>query len=152
MYDDIKNPDVSDQLGHVRSLLGLSRAMLKHSKYSIALDHLQKAAALAEKYETFTDGNYYIGMIFEFQAEVYFQLGEEGQAEKALAISEKCEKEPRHFIPGLGTYVREELASLLSKRPSTHNRERHTSHYLSNILTLSSSFVIAIQFQPPICF
>ncbi|TLD27450.1 uncharacterized protein E2P81_ATG10738 [Venturia nashicola] len=109
IFADITAPDVSDQLGHVRSAFGLLRIASKEGRWSDALQCSKWAEGLAQKYQTFSDGDFYVGLIFMYQAVACFEMQKWAENLTALAAAENCDKGPRHLIPGMGTYVRDEL-------------------------------------------
>ena len=111
IFDEIVGHDVSDQLNHVRSILGLVRIAYHESRWSEALESSEKAVILVQKYKTFSDGNFYTGVILLFCTVIYFELRQLSESRSAFASAKLCDKGPRHFIPGMGTYVLQSLRS-----------------------------------------
>lgn len=112
IFDGTQGHDVSDQLDHVRLTLGLVRVAYHESRWSEALESSQKAFDLAQKYKTFSDRNFYIGVILLFRTVIYSELEQLSESQRAYASAMLCDKGPWHFLPGIGTYV---LQSLMSR-------------------------------------
>jgi hypothetical protein len=74
IFDSIVSPDVADQLGQVRSMIGLARVGWYEAGWSETRQSLEKALALTKKYRTFSEGNFYIGVIYLFLSVVNFEL------------------------------------------------------------------------------
>lgn len=111
IFEGIVGHDVPDQLDHVRSILGLVRIAYHESRWSEALESSEKAFVLAQKYKTFSDGNFYIGVILLFHTVIHFELGQLPESRSAFASARLCDQGPRHFIAGMGTYVLQPLRS-----------------------------------------
>jgi len=109
IFDETYGYDVSDQLDHVRSTLGLVRVAYHESRWSEALESLQKAFDLAQKYKTFSDKNFYIGVILLFHTVIYFELGQLQESQRVYASVMLCDKGPWYFLPGIRTYVLQSL-------------------------------------------
>jgi tetratricopeptide (TPR) repeat protein len=106
IFDGIASYDVADQLGHVRLMIGLARVGWYEARWSETCQALENALVLTEKYRTFSKGNYYKGVIYLFLSVTYFELHKylEGRSSLASANEIFCKEEPRHFIPGMGSY------------------------------------------------
>lgn len=63
IFDGLVGHNVSDQLDHVRSILGLVRVAYHESRWSEALQSSEQALDLVQTYKTFSDGNFYRGVI-----------------------------------------------------------------------------------------
>jgi tetratricopeptide (TPR) repeat protein len=111
IFDEMVGPNVSDQLDHARSILGLVRIAYHESRWPEALESSEKAFFLMQKYKPFSDGNFYIGVILLFRTVIHFELGQLLESRKAFARAKICDQGPRHFIPGMGTYVLQPLRS-----------------------------------------
>ena len=111
IFDRIIDHDVSDQLDHVRSILGLVHIAYRGSRWVEALENSDKALVLMQKYKTFSDGSFYIGLIYLFHTVIYFELGKLQESRIAFASAKFYDQKPRHFIPGMGTYVLQSLES-----------------------------------------
>lgn len=111
IFDGIVGHNVSDQLDHVRSILGLVRVAYHESRWSEALQSSEQALHLVQTYKTFSDGNFYRGVIFLFRTIIFFELGQLLESQRAFASAKLCDQGPRHFIPGIGTYVLQPLRS-----------------------------------------
>jgi len=111
VFDGIISHDVVDQLGHVRSMIGLARVGWYESRWSEARQSLESALGLMGKYETFSERNFYIGVIHLFLSVVHFELHQYPEARKALASANDilCEQVARHFMPGMGSYFLQRL-------------------------------------------
>jgi hypothetical protein len=99
-------PDVSDQLGHVHSVIGLARVEWCDERWSEACQTLEAAIILTKKYKTFSPGNYYKGIIYLFLSVVYFNFHKypEGRLNHTLTHKILDKEKPRHFMPGMGLY------------------------------------------------
>ena len=106
IYDGIVGHEVADQLGHVRSMIGLARVGWYESRWSEAHHILESALGLTGKYQTFSEKNFYIGVIHLFLSIVRFKLRQYPEARRALASANDIlyEQMPRHFMPGMGSY------------------------------------------------
>ena len=102
----IVNPDISDQLGHVRAAIGLGRVAYYQSRMLDARQSLEKALQLVRRYATFSEGIFYVGVIYLFLAVVNLELcNYQGNGEALICAESILSKEqPRFFIPGIGTY------------------------------------------------
>ena len=94
VYNMITHHDVPDQLGHVRSVIGLARVAWHEARLSDAHQSLENALHLMKNYTTFSERNFYIGVVYLFLSVVHFKL----------ASSILSEQASRHFMPGIGTY------------------------------------------------
>ncbi|KAH8591874.1 hypothetical protein B0O99DRAFT_597720 [Bisporella sp. PMI_857] len=74
IFEGILDPDIADQLGHVRSVICLARIYWYEEHWVKVRQLLENALRLAEQYPTFTDGNFYIGVINLFLAVVFSKL------------------------------------------------------------------------------
>jgi tetratricopeptide (TPR) repeat protein len=111
IFDGADGHDVSDQLDHVRSILGLVRIAYHESQWSEALESSQKAFVLAQKYKTFEDRSFYIGVILLFRTVIHFELGQLPESQRAYASAMLYDQGPWHFLPGIGTHVLQLLIS-----------------------------------------
>jgi len=118
IFDEIVDHNVTDQLDHVRSMLGLMRIAYHKSRWSEALESSEKAFLLMQKYKTFSNGNFYIGITLLSRAVISFELGQLQESRKALASAKFYDQGPRYFIPGIGTYV---LRPLKLRTESLHH-------------------------------
>ncbi|KKZ68232.1 hypothetical protein EMCG_06089 [[Emmonsia] crescens] len=104
--------DVTDQLGHVRSMIGLARVSWYINRWDEAHQNLETALSLVVKYDTFLDGNFYSVVISLFLSLVKFNIGDLGALEKFASTEDILKKQPKqHFMPGMGTYFLEQLCS-----------------------------------------
>ncbi|MCJ1251368.1 hypothetical protein MMC30_008601 [Trapelia coarctata] len=94
IFDGTHDHDVSDQLDHVRLILGLVRIAYHESRWSEALESSQKALILTQKYKTFSDRNFYIGVIFLFHTVIYFELGQLSESQRAYAATKLYDQGP----------------------------------------------------------
>ena len=113
VFRELTNPNISDQLNHVRSELGLIRIAIAESNWQEALDCSEYALDLTQRYKTFSKGNFYIGVIYLFRALIYHELGRPLQSGEASSRADRCDPGPWHFMPGIGTYVLRQLKSTL---------------------------------------
>jgi len=92
-------------------MIGLARVGWYEAGWSETRQILEKALALTKEYRTFSDGNFYIGVIYLFLSVVNFEMHQypEGQSTLASANDILCTQVPRHFMPGMGTYFLEYL-------------------------------------------
>lgn len=111
IYRGMADPDVADQLGHVRSSIGQARIRWYTAQYSEAHDSLEGALALTAKYGTFSKGNFYIGVIYLFLSVVKVELQRECRDVYASAI-QILQQPHRYFMPGMGSYFLNELNNL----------------------------------------
>jgi len=112
IFEGMAGHDVSDQLNHVRSMIGLARVSWQQARWSEARQTLESALGLTGKYRTFSKGNYYIEVIYLFLSVVNFELHKylEGQSTLASAQDILCKEMPRHFMPGMGSYFLQNLS------------------------------------------
>ena len=108
-FDQIVCPDFSDQLGHVRSIIGLARIAHHNSDYRKTIERTEKALSLVDEYETFEDLTFYGGFLHRLQASACQRLGMNREAEESLEHAKRYDQTPRHFMTGIGTYVLEWL-------------------------------------------
>ena len=113
IFDGIVRSDVLDQLGHVRSMIGLARVSWYEARLSETRQNLETTLALTEKYKTFSKRNFYIGVIYLFLSVVNFELGEDLKGWRTLASANDIfnEQIPRHFALGMGSYFPKHLRS-----------------------------------------
>ena len=111
IFEGVISHDVVDQLGHVRSMIGLARVDWYQSRWFEARQSLESALGLTGKYKTFSKRNFYIGVIHLFLSVVHFELRQYPEARKALASANDilCRQVARHFMPGMGSYFLERL-------------------------------------------
>ena len=111
IFDGIVSHNVADQLGHVRSMIGLARVGWYEGRWSETRQSLEHALVLTEKYKTFSKRNFYIGVIYLFLSIVNFELHMYSESQSTLASANDilCEQVPRHFMPGMGSYFLEHL-------------------------------------------
>jgi len=111
VYKGIVNHDIVDQLGHVRSMIGLARIERSQTRWSEARHILENTLVLVEHYRTFSKGSYYIGIIFLFLSFVNSNLHKYSESRSNLASAEDIlhKEKPRHFIAGLGSYFLQDL-------------------------------------------
>ena len=121
IFNTISGHNVSDQLDHVRSILALLRIAYDGSRWSEALEYSELALDLVQKYETFSKGNFYIGVIYLFRTIIYFELRQWPHSQEAFALAKVCDPGPQHFIPGMGTYVLRSLRSRLDSMSLDQN-------------------------------
>jgi tetratricopeptide (TPR) repeat protein len=105
IFDQIVCSDFSDQLGHVRSIIGLARIAHHDSNYCETIDRTTKALGLIRDYKTFEESTFYGGFLYRLRASAYQRMGRSREAEENLELSERYHPEPRHFMAGIGTYV-----------------------------------------------
>lgn len=110
-YGSMDNPDVSDQLGHVRCLIGLARISWHNKQWAKACEGLDYALFFINKYDTFVKEGFYAGVVHIFLSIMYRYLEKdlESQASMRRATSYLQKQRPQHFIPGIGSYVLCEL-------------------------------------------
>ena len=115
-FEDLDGPDDSDQLGHVRSMLCISRVYWYQSQWVDTRNTLQKAMSLAMEYSTFADGNFYIGIIHLFLCAVNFKLGGHSEQREAFLSANSIlpYQAPRHYMPGMGSYFLTELKNMVT--------------------------------------
>ena len=109
LYSGLAFRNISEQLGHVRSIFGLLRIRVYKSLWSEALRMSDKLSDLMEKYTSFSDGNYYKGLNFLFRSVIHLERGELSDSRDMFSMAKSHDQGPRHFITGLGTYVLQEL-------------------------------------------
>ncbi|PGG95165.1 hypothetical protein AJ80_10008 [Polytolypa hystricis UAMH7299] len=105
-YEQMDSLDVSNQVGHVRSVIGLARLHESEGRWMEAGQTLETARSLTEKYNTFLKGGFYTGVIYLFFSKIKFALGDKLEAWKFLESAREIRsvQKEQHFIPGLGTY------------------------------------------------
>lgn len=107
----------TDQLDHVRALIACMRIKLHEGRWSEVLERSTVALQMADHYTSFTATNHYKGYIRKVRAASYLQL-----AQADMQAASKCVREPRHYMPGVGTYDRvnaqTELRRALGNFPS----------------------------------
>ncbi|KAJ6003591.1 hypothetical protein N7522_006283 [Penicillium canescens] len=113
VYESMKHHDMTDQLGHVRTLISLARVDWYEGIYSGADERLKRATALVERYSTFIAHGFDFAFINLFHSVV----------KRALA-SDLLSKVPRgYFMAGNGTYFFEEISSTAWAGNSSCNTE-----------------------------
>ncbi|KAL6714255.1 hypothetical protein ACLMJK_007678 [Lecanora helva] len=117
-FDGIISHDVVDQLGHVRSMIGLARVCWYESRWSEARQSLERALGLTRKYKTFSEKNFYIGVIHLFLSVVHLELRQYSEAQKAFALANDIlsEEVARHFMPGMGSYFLQALKAIANSQ------------------------------------
>ncbi|KAJ5808875.1 hypothetical protein N7474_010144 [Penicillium riverlandense] len=101
VYESMKHHDVTDQLGHVRTLISLARVDWYEGMYSGADERLKRATALVESYPTFIKPGFDVAFVNLFHSVV----------KRSLAV-ELLSKVPRgYFMAGNGTYFFKEIFS-----------------------------------------
>lgn len=111
----LSDKDVTDHLGHVRSTFGLLRIHYLCCRWNKALEWTDKAFELMQTYKSFSAKSFYKGVSFLFRAIILFELGRRLESMAAYMRVKEYEEAPRHFIPGMGTYVFRELCSKANK-------------------------------------
>lgn len=106
IYNGIIDHDSSDQLGHVRVMIGIARVKWHIKHWSEACRSLENALVFIGKYSTFSEGTFYLGVVNLFLSLANFELQNYPRAleVRALADSILRKQKPRHFIPGMGSY------------------------------------------------
>lgn len=108
IYCAIASPDPSDQLGHVRCIIGLARIDWYTERWYEADQRLEKAMLLIKKYGTFVKEGFYAGFICLFRSVMNKRLHRPSDTQRLLAdasIFLQAQEGSRHFIPGIGSYV-----------------------------------------------
>jgi tetratricopeptide (TPR) repeat protein len=105
MFDEMVCPDASDQLGHIRAIIGLARVAHHRSNYQTTLDRTDEALKLVEHYSTFAENTFYGFFLHSLRASMYRKMEDSSAVGNCLKLSEQFDQQPRHFITGLGTYV-----------------------------------------------
>lgn len=105
LFERMSRPDVSDQLGHVRSMFGVARIRWDN-RWLETRPILETALSLCEKYKTFSTGNFYMRVIYLFLAVGGFNVDHQSVGQRSLyfAIDELRQTARQHFMPGIGTY------------------------------------------------
>ena len=129
VFEGMVKHDVPDQLGHIRLMIGLARVGWCQARCSEAYQTLEKALVLIENYRTFSEGNFYKGVIYLFLSVVNFKLHKHPEARLSLASAKDIfhEEMPRHFIPGMGSYFLEELLRIERSLRSPGNSINETA-------------------------
>jgi hypothetical protein len=91
----------TDQLDHVRACIACMRIKIHEGRWSEVLEWSTAALQLADRYTSFTATNHYKGYIRKVRAASHLQL-----AQADMQAASKCVCEPRHYMPGVGTYDR----------------------------------------------
>ena len=113
-YNNMRGHDPTDQLGHVRCLLSLARAHWHRQLWLEALSNIQSAYQLVQEYSTFIENGFYVNVLYRFHAVLLLKLGRQEDSREFLRLAGSCDQKAQHFIPGMGTYVHEELNATLS--------------------------------------
>ena len=103
VYQSLTEPDVTDQLGHVRAMIGLARIHWYKKEREKADINLRDAMDLANRYVTFTDGCFDIAFIHLFHCLI----------KRHLAAKLLDSQPPRYYMAGTGTYLLSELSVLM---------------------------------------
>ncbi|TIA27523.1 hypothetical protein D6C78_11063, partial [Aureobasidium pullulans] len=82
MFDEVACSDTSDQLGHVRSIIGLARIDSHHRDYDSTIIRTEKALKLVQYYDTFAATSFYSWFLYRFQASTYRRMGKFGKADE----------------------------------------------------------------------
>jgi tetratricopeptide (TPR) repeat protein len=140
LFQRMDSLDVSDQLGHVRSMIGLARINHHEGRWSEARNILETALCLTEKYKTFIKGGFYTGFIYLFLSVISFQLGDDSTALNSLELANRIgdRRAKQYFIPGLGTYFMRDLELSLSRLSTV----RLCSMYINSSEPLPSALQI----------
>jgi tetratricopeptide (TPR) repeat protein len=101
VYESLKQHDVTDQLGHVRTLISLARVDWYEGMYISADGILKRATALVESYSTFITRGFDFAFITLFHSVV----------KRALARELLSEVPRGYFMAGNGTYFFAEISS-----------------------------------------
>lgn len=91
IFDKLVGHNVSNQLDHVRSILGLVRVAYHEFQWSEAFQSSEQALDLVQTYKTFLDGNFYKGVIFIFRTVIFFELGQLLKSQRAFASAKLCD-------------------------------------------------------------
>ncbi|KAF2435346.1 hypothetical protein EJ08DRAFT_692604 [Tothia fuscella] len=125
-YSRLTTLDITDQLSHVRTVIGFIRLACKASQWREALEKTITALKLAQRYPTFTCGNSHIGVLWLFKSWIHREIAglktsraisdqELEESHEADRIAQEHDQSPRYFMAGIGTYVFVELKDRVSK-------------------------------------
>ncbi|TIA58077.1 hypothetical protein D6C77_05762 [Aureobasidium pullulans] len=124
MFDEVACSDTSDQLGHVRSIIGLARIDFHHRDYDSTIIRTEKALKLVQYYDTFAATSFYSWFLYRFQASTYHKMRNFGKANESLDLSNRYDEIPRHYMTGLGTYAMDLLESDQLEVPQQYEYQR----------------------------
>ena len=114
IYGKIAEPDITDRVGHVRTLIARARV----SQLCEAKEHWNAALLQNKTYNPVEEEVFTCGVIYLFLSFVHFQLddvdGSRGTFEKASEVI--CRKRPQFLMPGMGTYLFNSIRSELRSR------------------------------------
>lgn len=105
----LERQEISDQLAHIRAMLGLVRLEIREESWEAAQAMIHRASVMILRYPTFTPTSFYTGVLVLFSGLVHARLGQVGAGVQAIMSARNYDPGPRHFIPGIGTYVLEGL-------------------------------------------
>lgn len=129
MFDEVACSDTSDQLGHVRSIIGLARIDFHHRDYDSTIIRTEKALKLVQYYDTFAATSFYSWFLYRFQASTYHKMRNFGKANESLDLSNRYDEIPRHYMTGLGTYAMDLLESDQLEVPQQYEYQRDAQIY-----------------------
>ncbi|OCT52740.1 hypothetical protein CLCR_09568 [Cladophialophora carrionii] len=108
-FRQLSDQDITDQLGHVRSMFGLLRIDCYQRRWLSALERTDKVFNLMQEYQTFSTDSFHKHISLLFRAVILDELGQREQSLAAYQSAKAFKDSPIYFIPGMGTYVVEEL-------------------------------------------
>lgn len=94
----------TDELDHLRTAIALIRVSSNAEPAEVLSRRITNALELIAAYPSFTEPNYYRGLLLQARAQIYDRLA---RADRQSAAS--CDTGPRHFIALMGTAEREKL-------------------------------------------
>ncbi|KAF4547268.1 Hypothetical protein D9617_49g041290 [Elsinoe fawcettii] len=112
LFCQLERPNITDQLGHIRAKFGQIRILVEGELWHSAAKEIDSAIAMAHGFNAFTATNYYIGLLWKYKFIVDKKSEQSGRESKVFTRLGDFDPGPRHFIPGLGTYVRADIERL----------------------------------------
>ncbi|KAF4547040.1 Hypothetical protein D9617_65g035090 [Elsinoe fawcettii] len=112
IFHRLERPNITDQLGHIRAKFGQIRIHVQRDLWLSAAHEIDSAISMAHGFNAFSATNYYIGLLWKYRCIVDRKLKQSAQELGVCRTLHGFDPGPRHFIPGLGTYVRADIDRL----------------------------------------
>ncbi|EQL33194.1 hypothetical protein BDFG_04640 [Blastomyces dermatitidis ATCC 26199] len=122
-YEKMDSLDVSNEVGHMRSVISLTHFFEGKECWMDAEKTLETARHLIEKYSnTFLPDGFYSAVIYLLSSKINFSLRNQLEGWKFLNLAReiRLRRKEQHFIPGLGTYFLSHLDNWANRQSAMH--------------------------------